>query len=236
MSLVEIKDLRVSYGKALILHGISIGVEEKELVAIIGPNGAGKTTLLRAISGLAPRDGEIFFDGEQIDKLKPVDIVKKGIILSPEGRHLFPDLTVMENLYLGAYLLEDKGVIEKNLANVLDMFPILRARETQTAGTLSGGEQQMLTISRSLMSDPRALLLDEPSTGLAMIVKELIIEKIEGIRQAGITIVLVEQDVNMAFRLAERAYVIEQGKVALEGTTQDLASDVYVKQIYLGLA
>ncbi|MFH0844165.1 MAG: ABC transporter ATP-binding protein, partial [Pseudomonadota bacterium] len=222
--------------KAIILHGISLHVEEKELAAVIGPNGAGKTTLFRASPGLAPRAGEILFDGEKIDNLKPVEIVTKGIILSPEGRHLFPDLTVMENLHLGAYLVQDEGLIQRTMETVLEMFPILKAREFQSAGTLSGGEQQMLTISRSLMSSPRMLLLDEPSTGLALIVKNLIIEKIKEIKRLGLTIMLVEQDVHMAFKLADRTYVVEQGKVALEGTPQDLSRNDYIKEIYLGLA
>lgn len=235
MSLIEIKNLKVSYGKALILNGVYLNVEKGELVAVIGPNGAGKTTLLRAISGLITRHGEIYFDGERINKLKPVDIVKRGIIHSPEGRHLFPDLTVMQNLHMGAYLVKDKKVIEQFRAMVLEMFPILKKRELQLAGTLSGGEQQMLVIARSLMSNPRVLLLDEPSTGLAMMVKTMITEKIEEIKQKmGLTIILVEQDTNMAFILAEKISVLEDGQVALYGNTREIMENSHVKEIYLG--
>jgi len=236
LSLLEIKGLRVSYGKALILDGIDMKVDPGELVGVIGPNGAGKTTLLRAISMVAPVEGSISFQDQRIDALGPDKVVRLGIIHCPEGRHLFPDLTVLENIELGAYLRKDRVEIEKDMADVLKMFPVLEKREKQSAGTLSGGEQQMLAIARSLMGKPSLLLLDEPSTGLALIVKDDISEKILEIRDRGVTTVLVEQDTEMAFDLSDRIYVLEQGKIALEGPKEDIASNSYVKEIYLGMA
>lgn len=235
LSFLEIKGLRVSYGKALILDDIDLRVEQGELVGVIGPNGAGKTTLLRAISKVAPVEGTIFFRGRQIDSLSPAKIVKLGIVHCPEGRHLFPDLSVLENLELGAYLRKDKEEIERDIESVYKMFPILRQRERQTAGTLSGGEQQMLAIARALMARPLMLLLDEPFTGLALLVKENISQKIKEIQGRGVTILLVEQDTQMAFDLADRIYVLEQGKVALKGATEDIANNAYIKEIYLGM-
>ena len=236
MSLLEIKGLRVSYGKALILDGINMNVGQGELVGVIGPNGAGKTTLLKAISMVAPVEGSILFQDQQIDALRPEKVVKLGIIHCPEGRHLFPDLTVLENIEIGAYLRKDRIEIEKDIKDVLQMFPVLEKREKQSAGTLSGGEQQMLAIARSLMGRPSLLLLDEPSTGLALIVKDDISEKILEIRDRGVTTVLVEQDTEMAFDLSDRIYVLEQGKIALEGPKEEIASNSYVKEIYLGMA
>lgn len=236
MSLLEIKGLRVSYGKALILDGIDLNVDQGELVGLIGPNGAGKTTLLRAISKVAPVEGSILFQGQRIDSLSPEKVVSLGIIHCPEGRHLFPDLTVLENIEIGAYLRNDRVKIEQDKADVLEMFPVLEKREKQSAGTLSGGEQQMLAIARSLMGRPSLLLLDEPSTGLALIVKDDISEKIMDIRGRGVTTVLVEQDTEMAFDLSDRIYVLEQGKIALEGPKEEIASNPYVKEIYLGMA
>ncbi len=236
MSLLEIKGLRVSYGKALILDGIDMNVDQGELLGVIGPNGAGKTTLLRAISMVAPVEGSISFQGQRIDSLSPEKVVRRGIIHCPEGRHLFPDLTVLENIEIGAYLRKDRVEIEKDMADVLAMFPVLDKREKQSAGTLSGGEQQMLAIARSLMGGPSLLLLDEPSTGLALIVKDDISEKILEIRGRGVTTLLVEQDTEMAFDLSDRIYVLEQGKIALEGPKEEIASNSYVKEIYLGMA
>jgi len=236
LSLLEIKGLRVSYGKALILDGIDLNVDQGELVGLIGPNGAGKTTLLRAISKVAPVEGSILFQGQRIDSLSPEKVVRLGIIHCPEGRHLFPDLTVLENIEIGAYLRNDRVKIEQDKADVLEMFPVLEKREKQSAGTLSGGEQQMLAIARSLMGRPSMLLLDEPSTGLALIVKDDISEKIMDIRGRGVTTVLVEQDTEMAFDLSDRIYVLEQGKIALEGPKEEIVSNPYVKEIYLGMA
>ena len=237
MALVEIRDLWVSYGKAKILEGVSMEVEGKELVSVIGPNGAGKTTLLRAISKVAEPQGSVSFEGQRIDHLSPVEVVKRGIIHCPERRRLFPDLSVEDNLRMGAYLrAKDKEGVTRDLERMFNLFPILRDRSNQDARTLSGGEQQMLAIARSLMSQPKFLMLDEPSMGLAVLVKRLIAETIKGIRDDGVTILLVEQDADLAFSVAERVYVLEHGKVALQGVPEDLMKNPYVKEIYLGIA
>ena len=237
MPQVEIQDLRVAYGKAKILEGVSMDVEHRELVSVIGPNGAGKTTLLRAISGVAEPQGSITFEGQRIDHLSPVQVVKRGIIHCPERRRLFPDLSVEDNLKMGAYLRsKDKDGVTRDLEKMFNLFPILRDRRNQDARTLSGGEQQMLAIARSLMSQPKFLMLDEPSMGLAVLVKRLIAETIKGIRDDGVTILLVEQDADLAFSVAERVYVLEHGKVALQGVPEDLMKNPYVKEIYLGIA
>jgi len=234
---VEIQDLRVAYGKAKILEGVSMDVEQRELVSVIGPNGAGKTTLLRAISGVAEPQGSVTFEGQRIDHLSPVQVVKRGIIHCPERRRLFPDLSVEDNLKMGAYLRsKDKDGVTRDLEKMFNLFPILRERRNQDARTLSGGEQQMLAIARSLMSQPKFLMLDEPSMGLAVLVKRLIAETIKGIRDDGVTILLVEQDADLAFSVAERVYVLEHGKVALQGVPEDLMKNPYVKEIYLGIA
>lgn len=236
MSLLEIQALRVYYGKALILEGVDLNIDQGELVGVIGPNGAGKTTLLRAISNVAPVQGMILFQGQRIDALSPEKIVRLGVIHCPERRHLFPDLSVVENIELGAYLRKDQEGIEQDKADIFEMFPILQKRQKQNAGTLSGGEQQMLALARSLMGKPSLLLLDEPSTGLALLVKQDISGKIKEIGERGVTTLLVEQDTQMAFELAERIYVLEQGKVAMKGVTEDIASNPYVKEVYLGMA
>jgi branched-chain amino acid transport system ATP-binding protein len=234
---VEIHDLRVAYGKAKILEGVSMDVEQRELVSVIGPNGAGKTTLLRAISGVAEPQGSVTFEGQRIDHLSPVQVVKRGIIHCPERRRLFPDLSVEDNLKMGAYLRsKDKDGVTRDLERMFNLFPILRDRRNQDARTLSGGEQQMLAIARSLMSQPKFLMLDEPSMGLAVLVKRLIAETIKGIRDDGVTILLVEQDADLAFSVADRVYVLEHGKVALQGVPEDLMKNPYVKEIYLGIA
>jgi branched-chain amino acid transport system ATP-binding protein len=234
---VEIQDLRVAYGKAKILEGVSMDVEQRELVSVIGPNGAGKTTLLRAISGVAEPQGSVTFEGQRIDHLSPVQVVKRGIIHCPERRRLFPDLSVEDNLKMGAYLrTKDKDGVTRDLEKMFNLFPILRDRRNQDARTLSGGEQQMLAIARSLMSQPKFLMLDEPSMGLAVLVKRLIAETIKGIRDDGVTILLVEQDADLAFSVADRVYVLEHGKVALQGVPEDLMKNPYVKEIYLGIA
>ena len=236
MPLVEIRDLWVSYGKALVLEGVSMIVEERELVGVIGPNGAGKTTLLRAISRVAEPRGSIFFEGQRIDNLSPVDVVKRGIIHCPERRRLFPDLSVEDNLKMGAYLRnKDKEGVLRDLEMMFNLFPILRERRAQDARTLSGGEQQMLAIARSLMSQPKLLMLDEPSMGLAILVKEAIAQTIKSIKEKGVTILLVEQDADLAFDMADRVYVLEHGKVALQGLPEDLMKDTYIKEIYLGV-
>lgn len=237
MPQVEIQDLRVSYGKARILEGVSMEVEQRELVSVIGPNGAGKTTLLRAISGVAEPQGSVTFEGQRIDRLSPVQVVKRGIIHCPERRRLFPDLSVEDNLKMGAYLRgKDKDGVARDLERMFKLFPILRERRTQDARTLSGGEQQMLAIARSLMSQPKFLMLDEPSMGLALLVKKFLAETIKGIRDDGVTTLLVEQDADLAFSLADRVYVLEHGRVALQGVPKDLMENPYVKEIYLGIA
>jgi branched-chain amino acid transport system ATP-binding protein len=232
---VEIQDLRVFYGKARILERVSMTVEARELVSVIGPNGAGKTTLLRAISRVAESQGSISFEGARVDHLSPVEVVKRGIIHCPERRRLFPDLSVQSNLEMGAFLRRDNGV-QKDMERMFTLFPILKERRTQHARTLSGGEQQMLAIARSLMSQPKLLMLDEPSMGLAVLVKRFLAETIKEIRNNGVTILLVEQDADLAFSVADRVYVLEQGKVALQGLPENLMKDNYIKEIYLGIA
>ena len=237
MPQVEIQDLRVAYGKAKILEGVSMEVEPRELVSVIGPNGAGKTTLLRAISRVAESQGSISFEGTRVDHLSPVEVVKRGIIHCPERRRLFPDLSVQNNLEMGAFLRhKEKEGIERDMQRMFALFPILRERRTQDARTLSGGEQQMLAIARSLMSKPKLLMLDEPSMGLAVLVKRFLGETIKGIREDGVTILLVEQDADLAFSVAERVYVLEHGKVALQGVPENLMKNPHVKEIYLGIA
>jgi branched-chain amino acid transport system ATP-binding protein len=234
---VEIQDLRVAYGKAKILEGISMEVEPRELVSVIGPNGAGKTTLLRAISRVAESQGSISFEGTRVDHLSPVEVVKRGIIHCPERRRLFPDLSVQNNLEMGAFLRhKDKEGIERDMERMFTLFPILRERRTQDARTLSGGEQQMLAIARSLMSQPKFLMLDEPSMGLAVLVKRFLAETIKGIQKNGVTVLLVEQDADLAFSVADRVYVLEHGKVALQGLPENLMKNPHVKEIYLGIA
>jgi branched-chain amino acid transport system ATP-binding protein len=234
---VEIQDLRVAYGKAKILEGISMEVEPRELVSVIGPNGAGKTTLLRAISRVAESQGSISFEGTRVDHLSPVEVVKRGIIHCPERRRLFPDLSVQNNLEMGAFLRhKDKEGIERDMQRMFTLFPILRERRTQDARTLSGGEQQMLAIARSLMSQPKFLMLDEPSMGLAVLVKRFLAETIKGIQKNGVTVLLVEQDADLAFSVADRVYVLEHGKVALQGLPENLMKNPHVKEIYLGIA
>jgi branched-chain amino acid transport system ATP-binding protein len=220
-------------------------VEDKEFVAAVGPNGAGKTTLLRAVSGLLmeiqpgsnerPRvSGTITFEGKRIDKLKAYNIVKKGIIHCPERRRPFSEMTVEENLKMGAYLRKDReGIKDRNWIN--ELFPVLKEREDQLAGTLSGGEQQMLAIARALMSKPKLLLIDEPSMGLAPIIKDSVFERIKEIQRSGVTVLLVEQDVSIALDIADRIYVLAHGRVAAEGTREELMKNTDVREIYLGI-
>jgi len=221
-------------------------VKDEEFVAVVGPNGAGKTTLLCAISGLLkeiltgvrerPRiSGIITFDGKRIDKLKAYHIVKMGIVHCPERRRPFSEMTVLENLEMGAYLRKDKEGIRKDLKWVYELFPVLKDRRGQMAATLSGGEQQMLAIARSLMSKPKLLLIDEPSLGLAPILKNNVFERIKEIQRSGVTILLVEQDVSVAFGIADRIYVLAHGRIAAEGTREKLMKDTDVREIYLGI-
>jgi len=232
---VAVKDLSVSYGAIRALHGISFHVDEGEIVTLIGANGAGKSTTLRTISGLLPvEEGEITYDGESIVGAEASRIVRKGIVHVPEGRRIFAPLTVRENLEMGAFTRRDKAEIEASMERVFRFFPRLKERLEQTGGTLSGGEQQMLAVGRALMAQPRLLLMDEPSMGLAPILVEEIFDIIREINQEGVTILLVEQNAHMALSVANRGYVLETGIVELEGSAQELAENPQVRAAYLG--
>lgn len=235
MPILEVDNLRVHYDSALILDGISLNVAERECVAVLGPNGAGKTTLLKAISRTTAMQGKVFFCGKDITVYPPHLLVKEGMIHCPEHRHLFPDFTVKENLEMGAFLRKDKAGIQEDMERCFKIFPRLKERLGQTARTMSGGEQQMVAIARSIMSKPKLLLLDEPSIGLAQIVKEQIFEGIAEIKSQGVTILLVEQDSNMALNIADRLYILEHGRVAAEGLPEELAKDTHIRDLYLGV-
>jgi branched-chain amino acid transport system ATP-binding protein len=233
--MLEIKNLNVHYGVIHALKNISLKVEQGEIVTLIGANGAGKTTTLRTVSGLIkPTSGEIILEGKNITALSAPQRVQLGLSQVPEGRRIFPDMTVLENLELGAYLRKDKAEIKKDLNHAYELFPILGNRKRQTAGTLSGGEQQMLAMARGLMSKPRILLMDEPSMGLAPILVREIFDIIKTINAAGTTILLVEQNASMALSIANRAYVIETGNIVLTGTGEELAKSDKIQQAYLG--
>jgi branched-chain amino acid transport system ATP-binding protein len=235
MNLLELVDVKVNYGQTQALKAVNLSLREGSIVALIGPNAAGKTTTLKAIIGLTPIGaGEIRFSGRRIDRLDTSEIIRQGIALSPEGRRLFPDLTVLENLYLGAYLRTNKAEIREDIESVYRYFPVLSERTKQIAGSLSGGEQQMLAIGRALMAKPKCLLLDEPSLGVAPLVVKGIGEIIKRINADGVSIVLVEQNARMALRLVEYAYVLESGQIALEGPAGDLIHNDYVRRAYLG--
>ncbi len=233
--MLEIENLQVYYGSIQALKGISLRVDEGELVTIVGSNGAGKTTTLMTISGLLPpRAGHVRYQGRDVARLAPHQIVSQGISHCPEGRLIFSHLSVAENLVLGAYNRRDREGVEGDREWVHSLFPVLKERHKQSAGTLSGGEQQMLAIGRALMSRPTMLLLDEPSLGLAPMLVELIFEVIARLRQEGVTILLVEQNAYQALRIADRAYVMETGQIKLEGPAQELAENEEVKRVYLG--
>ncbi|HEY88430.1 MAG TPA: ABC transporter ATP-binding protein [Thermoflexia bacterium] len=235
MSILEIKDLYVSYGAIRALHGISFHVEEGEIVTLIGANGAGKSTTLRTISGLLrPDRGEILYDGEEITRLGGDAIVRRRLIQVPEGRRIFAPLTVLENLEMGAFTRDDKREVQASMEWVFELFPRLKERLEQAGGTLSGGEQQMLAVARALMAKPRVLLMDEPSMGLAPILVEEIFEVIEEINEQGVTILLVEQNAQMALSVAHRGYVLETGSIQLEGLSAELARNPQVREAYLG--
>ena len=235
MKLLDIKDIRVHYERVEAIKGVSMEVEEGSIVSLIGANGAGKTTILRAVFGLKrPTSGEIWSAEKRIDGRSPQDIAKRGIAYSLEGRRLFSLMSVYENLEMGAYLRTDKREIGKDIEEIFERFPILRDRQKQDAGTLRGGEQQMLAIGRALMSKPRLLLLDEPSLGLApMIVRELG-GIIKNINQQGVAILLVEQNTKLGLGIARRGYVLEVGEIALQGDAKELLEDEHVKKVYLG--
>jgi branched-chain amino acid transport system ATP-binding protein len=235
--LLELTDVVVRYGRIEALHGISITVNEGEVVALIGANGAGKSTTMRAISGIRPLSGgRIVFNGEDISKLRPDLRVVRGLCQSPEGRQIFPGMTVLENLDMGAYARRDRSAIPADLERVYSLFPRLLERHKQVAGTLSGGEQQMLAIGRALMARPKLLLLDEPSMGLAPMLIQQIFGIITEISQQGTTILVVEQNAQQALSRAHRAYVLETGRIVREGTGKDLLHDPAVREAYLGVA
>ncbi len=233
MSLLYIKDLKVSYGGIEAIKGISLTVEKGEIVTLIGANGAGKSTTLRAISGLVPlREGTITYDGQVISGQSPQKIVSEGIGMVPEGRRVFPNLTVLENLKIGAYLRSDD--LTPDIEHVYQLFPRLRERSWQPAGTLSGGEQQMLAVGRAMMMRPKLLMMDEPSLGLAPLIVRDIFKIIETLHEEGITILLVEQNANAALRIADSAYVLETGRITMHGSGRELMDNPQVKEAYLG--
>ena len=235
MALLEVENIHSYYGHIHALRGVSLTVEEGEVVTLIGSNGAGKTTTLRSIHGiLQPKEGRIVFRGEEIQGKPAHDMIKKGIAQSPEGRKIFPRMTVLENLEMGAYHRSDRAGIQEDLDRVYDLFPRLKERVKQEAGTLSGGEQQMLAIGRALMSHPKLLLLDEPSMGLAPVLVERIFQTIEEINKQGTTILLVEQNANIALEVASRGYVLETGAVVEAAPTEKLREDPKVREAYLG--
>ena len=236
MSLLELRALEVAYGDLPALRGVSLSVEAGETLSVVGANGAGKTTMLRAISGLMrPRAGQIFLDGVRLDTLPSHAIVEHGVVQVPEGRKIFPSLTVLENLEMGSYISAAKARRREGLEQVFALFPRLKEREGQAAGTMSGGEQQMLAIGRALMARPRVLMLDEPSLGLAPIIVKEIFRIIGEINQLGTTVLLVEQNTRQALALSRRGYVLENGRVVLEGSGADLLGNEHVKRAYLGM-
>ncbi len=231
--LLQIRDLKVCYGGIEAVRNISFDVKSGEIVTLIGANGAGKSSTLRTISGLVkPAEGSILFDGEDITGKDPTQIVSKGLMMVPEGRRIFPNLTVLENLRIGAYLRNDD--LDADIERVYEYFPRLKERSWQEGGTLSGGEQQMLAVGRALMGRPKLLMMDEPSLGLAPIVVQGIFEIIRQIHEAGTTVLLIEQNANMALHIADRAYVLENGKISMEGTGKELLEDEKVRAAYLG--
>lgn len=233
--MLEIKDLCVSYGAISALKGISLTVNDGELVTLIGANGAGKTTTLHTISGLLKAgSGTIMFDGVDIQKIPSHKIIELGMAQVPEGRHVFAQMTVLENLYMGAYSISDKKKIDENIEWVFSHFPRLKERSKQLAGTLSGGEQQMLATGRAIMTNPKIVLMDEPSMGLSPLLVSEIFSIIKELQKSGITILLVEQNAKMALSIADRAYVLENGKISMSGNASDLLNDERVKKAYLG--
>ena len=248
--LLEVSHLKVCYDKAMLINDLSMGVDRGELVSLVGPNGAGKSTLLRAITGLVAwereitrrstkgdvtLEGQVTFDGERIEQVPAHEIAKRGLIHCPERRRPFREMTVHDNLLAGAYLSKDKREVEEDLLKVHQLFPVLRGRSRQISGTLSGGEQQMLAIGRALMSRPKLLCIDEPSTGLAPIMRAEVFQKIMEIRSLGITVLLVEQEVSTVFKMATRNYVLSSGKIIAEGSGEQLLQDEVIRKTYLGL-
>jgi branched-chain amino acid transport system ATP-binding protein len=234
--LLDVKRISAGYGDIQILRGVSLRIEKGEMVSVLGANGAGKTTLLRTLLGiLRPFEGEIYLLNGRIDLLEPHVIVQKGLVLIPEGRRIFPEMTVLENLELGSYIRAAKRYRKENLSKVFVLFPRLEERKDQLAGTLSGGEQQMLAIGRGLMTLPQILMLDEPSLGLAPLIVINLFEVVKKINQEGTTVLLVEQNVQLALSTAHRGYVIENGRVFLEGVSEELLKDDHMRKAYLGI-
>jgi branched-chain amino acid transport system ATP-binding protein len=234
--LLRVNDIDVSYGQVQILRKVSFDIQEKEIVSLLGSNGAGKTTTVSAVSGILPVSrGQVVFMGEDITRVESYDRVEMGLVQVPEGRKLFPTLTVMENLEMGSYLKGPKALRQESMAFVFTLFPVLEKRKKQLGGTLSGGEQQMLAIGRGLMAKPKLLILDEPSLGLAPIVVDEIFGVIDKINKEGVMLLLVEQNVSQALSLSTRGFVLEQGRIALSGKGGDLLDNPHVKKVYLGL-
>lgn len=234
--MLEIENVSAAYGMIQILWDVSFKIKEKEIVSIIGPNGAGKTTLVKTVMGLLPaKSGTIRFKGENIENLPPYEIVKKGVTLIPEGREIFPRMTVEENMLLGAYTIKDKKQVKESKEQMYQIFPVLRKKEKALAQTLSGGEQQMLVIGRSLMSNPELLILDEPSLGLAPIIVAKVLDTLRKINEEGVTVLLVEQNIRDSLNIADRGYVLEEGKIIIEGKGRELLSNDHIKEVYLGI-
>lgn len=236
MALLKMSGIKVAYGNVEVLHGIDLHVDEGEIVCILGANGAGKSTTLLSISGLVrPNAGEILYDGKPLLKMRSHDVVSQGIAQSPEGRRVFGAMTVLENLNLGAFRIRNSALVSSTLEWIFDLFPRLMERKNQLAGTLSGGEQQMLAIGRALMAQPRLLLLDEPSLGLAPLLVRSIFDTVKAINKKGVTVLLVEQNARAALKLATRGYVLEVGKVVLEDSAANLLANSSVREAYLGV-
>jgi branched-chain amino acid transport system ATP-binding protein len=234
--MLEVENVSAAYGLIQILWDVSFKIKEKEIVSIIGPNGAGKTTLVKTIMGLLPaKSGSIRFKGENIEKLPPYEIVKKRVTMVPEGREIFPKMTVHENILLGAYTIKDKQQVKDSQERIYQIFPVLHKKEKALAETLSGGEQQMLVIGRSLMSNPELLILDEPSLGLAPIIVAKVLDTLKTINEEGVAVLLVEQNIRDSLNIANRGYVLEEGKIIIEGEARELLSNKHIKEVYLGL-
>jgi len=248
--LLEVENLKVCYATAMLLNQVSLCVDQGELVSLVGPNGAGKSTLLRTVTGLVrwekatmrgaragdiTIEGSVHFNGERIDNLSAHDIVARGLIHCPERARVFAEMTVADNLKAGSYLCKDSKLIQKNLETVYRLFPVLKDRRNQISGTLSGGERQMLAIGRALMVQPRLLCIDEPSTGLASKLKQELFQRIKEIKSSGIAVLLVEQDVSLAFQLASRNYILSHGRVIAQGTSEELLKDETIRKTYLGM-
>lgn len=234
--MLEIKNLNVSYGAIHAIHDVSLTVNDGEIVSLIGANGAGKTTILHTITGLKKAEsGSMLYDGHDLTKTEPSKIITLGMAHVPEGRHIFPAMTVAENLEMGAYIRNDKDGIQKSVKEVFERFPRLKERRRQLAGTLSGGEQQMLAVGRALMSNPKIILMDEPSMGLSPLLVKEIFHIIQEVHKQGITVLLVEQNAKMALSIADRAYVLETGSISMSGDAKELLNNEQVKKAYLGL-